>query len=391
MKIDNPQGKDIYAFDNRPYRICLHCIMDTSDPEIDFDEDGNCSHCKPYRNKSARQSQSIANRLKKNTKDAELSSILKKIKSAGLNKTYDCIIGVSGGVDSSYVAWLVKERGLRPLAIHLDNGWNSELAVQNIHRLLEKLKIELYTHVLNWEEFRDLQLSFLKASTADSEIPTDHALVALHYDVARKFDIKWFITGSNTQTESIMPRFWSQGHADWTYIKGLHKLFGTKRLSNYPHYSWAKLAYNTHVKRIQRVDILHYFDYKKMEVVEFLKKEMGWLPYPTKHGESTYTKFYQQYILPRKFNADKRRAHLSNLIVNGEITRDQALQQLESSTPPEKELQNDREFVIKKLGITESEFEEIMNAPPKTIYDYPNDSFSPLHQNVMSRFYKSFA
>ncbi|OUW17178.1 MAG: hypothetical protein CBD18_05355 [Opitutales bacterium TMED158] len=391
MKIDDPTNKNIYAKEFQPYQICNYCIMDTSDPEIEFDSDGNCRHCKPYRSRTSENASAIAERIKNQKRAAELESIVDKIKKAGRGKKYDCIIGVSGGVDSSYVAWLVKDLGLRPLAIHLDNGWNSELAVQNIHRLLEKLGIELYTHVLNWDEFRDLQLAFLKSSTADSEIPTDHALVALHYDVARKFGIKWFVTGSNTQTESIMPRYWSQGHADWTYIKGLHSLFGTKRLTNYPHYSWPKLAYHTHVKRIQRFDILHYVDYRKTEVVEFLKGEMGWVPYPTKHGESIYTKFYQQYILPRKFNADKRRAHLSNLVVNGEITRDEALGQLESSTPPERELQNDRAFVIKKLEIDEAEFESIMNAPPKTIYDYPNDSFSPLHQKIMARFYQRFA
>ena len=196
------------------YQICNNCIMDTSDPEITFNHSGRCNHCSQTKNYSCEE-----NKAYEQVFQRYVDSFIAKIKSDGKGKPYDCIIGVSGGVDSSYVAWLVKEKGLRPLAIHLDNGWNSEVAVKNIHTLLKILNIDLYTHILDWEEFKDLQIAFLKSSTPDLEIPSDHAIVALNYKIAQKYKINYFINGSNHQTESIMPRLWSQGHADWNYIK----------------------------------------------------------------------------------------------------------------------------------------------------------------------------
>lgn len=361
----------------REYQICNHCIMDTSDPEIQFTEDGQCNHCEGKFIPAPEIDAARYKYLKK-----EICQIVEKIKYEGKNKPYDCIIGISGGVDSSYLAWLVKDFGLRPLAVHLDNGWNTELAVQNIHTILQKLDIELYTHVLNWDEFKDLQIAFLKASTPDSEIPSDHAIFAINYQIAHKYGIKYFINGGNRQTESIMPRMWSQGHNDWTYIQSVHKKFGTRKLTNYPHFSRIKMQWYRSISGIQWINILEYFDYKKLEVVEMLKKDLGWVPYSTKHGESIYTKFYQEYILPVKFGADKRRAHISNLITNGEIDRETALTKFESEKTPKKKIKEDYEFVIKKLGLTESEFEKIMAAPKKTIYDYHNSSFDSFYNKM---------
>tara|TARA_B100001093_G_C26857837_1_gene1028288 strand:+ start:2074 stop:3159 length:1086 start_codon:yes stop_codon:yes gene_type:complete len=357
--------------------------MDTSDPEIHFNEIGRCNHCIEISKPDPEINKARYQYLQK-----EFSKIVYKIKQDGKNKPYDCVIGISGGVDSSYVAYLVKELGLRPLAVHLDNGWNAELAVQNIHTILSKLDIELYTHVLDWEEFKDLQLSFLKASTPDSEIPSDHAIFAINYEIANKYGIKYFINGGNRQTESIMPRIWSQGHNDWTYIESIHKQFGSKKLSNYPHYSWHKMQWYRNISGIKWINILEYYDYKKLEVVDMLKQDLGWVPYSTKHGESIYTKFFQEYILPVKFNADKRRAHLSNLITNGELSRQEALDKLEKEKTSESEIQSDREFVIKKLGISSDIFEQIMESPPKTIYDYHNSTFSSFYQNLQTQFNK---
>lgn len=368
---------------NQEYQICDCCIMDTSDPEIKFTEDGHCNHCEGKSIPDPVINDAYYKYLKN-----EIYKIINRIKEDGKKKPYDCIIGISGGVDSSYVAWLVKDFGLRPLAVHLDNGWNAELAVQNIHTILQKLDIELYTHVLNWDEFKDLQVAFLKASTPDSEIPSDHAIFAINYQIAHKYGIKYFINGGNRQTESIMPRMWSQGHNDWTYIQSVHKKFGTKKLSNYPHYSWQKIQWYRNISGIRWINILEYFDYKKLEVVEMLKKDLGWVPYSTKHGESIYTKFFQEYILPVKFGADKRRAHLSNLITNGELSRKEALNKLETDKTDESEIKADKEFVIKKLGVSCDEFEQIMESPPKTIYDYHNSTFSSFYQNLQTQFNK---
>lgn len=361
----------------KKYQICNYCIMDTSDPEIHFNENDDCNHCF---DKKANDLDINAARYR--SLKFELGQLVDKIKKDGKKKPYDCVIGISGGVDSSYVAWLVKDLGLRPLAVHLDNGWNAELAVQNIHTILSKLDIDLFTHVLDWEEFKDLQISFLKASTPDAEIPTDHAIFALNYEITHKHKLKYFINGSNRQTESIMPRMWSQGHNDWTYIQSVHKKFGTKKLKNYPHYSWSRLQYYRNISGIKWINILEYVDYKKLDVIDMLQKDLGWVPYSTKHGESLYTKFFQEYILPVKFGADKRRAHLSNLITNQEITREEALRKLEMEKTPDSEIENDYNFVIKKLGLSQTEFEEIMQSPIKTIYDYHNATFDSFYQKL---------
>jgi hypothetical protein len=285
---------------------------------------------------------------------------------------------LSGGVDSTYVAYLVKRAGLRPLAIHLDNGWNSETAVGNIERVVKILGIDLYTEVLDWDEFRSLQVALLRASTPDSEIPTDHAIVTTLYRQAIKHNVRFIIGGSNYATEQMVPRTWSHGHDDWRYIRTINKLFGARKLKTFPHYTFfEKRYYFPHIKKIQVVLILNYIEYDKFKVIELMKRELGWVPYGGKHHESIYTRFYQSYILPKKFGGDKRRPHLSCLINDDRIGRDQALAELQQLPVDEETIEQDRLFVIKKLGITEAEFDAIMNAEPKTTWEYPTDEVSP--------------
>ena len=347
--------------------------MDTSDPDIVFDEHGICSHCHAY--DQAIQDQVFSGESGKRI----LDSFVKKVKNEGQGKEYDCIIGVSGGVDSSYVAYLVHELGLRPLAVHLDNGWDSELAVKNIELLLNKLGIELYTYVLDWEEFRDLQLAFLRASTPDSEIPSDHAIVSSLYMKAKELDINSIIVGYNIRTESHLPSAWSYGHFDWRYISSVNKIHGTRPLTNFPHMTFLQRTY--YARRFNWFSILNYVDYSKNEAKKVLEDELGWKYYGGKHYESIYTRFYQGYILPHKFGYDKRRTHLSSLICSGEVTRAEALDELKKDPYPAALMRDDKEFVAKKFELTEQEFDDIMALPRKSFYDYP--SYEKEMQNTL--------
>jgi hypothetical protein len=255
--------------------------------------------------------------------------------------------------------------------VHVDNGWNSSLAVENIERVLNGLNIDLVTEVLDWDEFRDIQLAFLKASTPDSEIPTDHAIQAVLMRTAREYGLKFIISGSNVRSEAILPLAWSQGIRDWKYIRSVHKKFGTRKLQSFPHFSLLDFIRSRYVWRQQWIPLLNYIPYNKTEALRVLEDELGWVYYGGKHYESVYTRFFQAYILTRKFGADKRRAHISTLICSGEMTREQGLAALKEPNCDPQLLRQDREFVIKKLGLSEESFEQIMRLPKKTIADYP--------------------
>jgi N-acetyl sugar amidotransferase len=354
-----------------PYRICTRCVMNTSDPGIVFDAAGVCNHCHAYED-------AVATRVRTGSQaEAQLAALCERIRADGRSKDYDCIIGVSGGVDSSYVAYLVKQLGLRPLAVHLDNGWDSELAVKNIESILKRLGIELYTHVLDWEEFKDLQLAFLRASTPDSEIPSDHAIFAVMRHVAAKQKVRYVISGVNVRTESHLPRAWSQGHMDWRYIRSVHRRFGTRgRLRTFPHLTLLDL-YRYRATQ-EWVEILNFVEYDKARAKRVLIDELGWRDYGGKHFESVYTRFYQGYLLPRKFGYDKRRSHLSSLICSGQIARSEALRELEQEPYPVELQASDRKYVAKKFGLSEAEFDAIMALPPRSYHDYPN------HQRIYS-------
>lgn len=350
------------------HRTCTRCVMDTSDPTISFAADGVCNHCVAY--KIAFESKTYFGVRQ----TSSLEELVDGIKQRGRGKPYDCVIGLSGGVDSSYVAYYVAKLGLRPLAVHVDNGWNSELAVGNIENICRKLKIDLKTEVLNWEEFRDLQLAFLKASTPDAEIPSDHAIVATMYKTGRSLGVP-VIAGYNARTESHMPAAWSQGHYDRRYIRAVHKQHGTVQLTTFPMLNW--LEGQHFVKRL--VNILNYIPYLKAEAVTIITKELGWRNYGRKHSESTYTKFFQEYYLPRKFGYDKRRSHLSSLINAGEVSREAALEQLAVPACPEREGQEMVAYVQKKLQITASAYAAIETAVPRRYEDY--DSYGRLQQS----------
>ena len=349
----------------REYRICTRCLMDTSDPEIQFDEEGVCNHCHDY-------DRLIQQRVLRGEAGLlYLNGLVEQIKHEGRGKPYDCLMGVSGGVDSTYVAYVAKHKfGLRPLAIHMDNGWDSELAVKNIEETLKRLEIDLFTNVLNWEEFRDLQLAFLKASTPDSEIPSDHAIWAVIGDMAEKLKVRYVLTGFNVRTETHLPRAWSQGHFDWKYIRNVNKQFGKAKLKTIPHQGF--FTYYRRLFTLRRVDILNYLDYNKPEAMQLLERELGWKYYGGKHHESIYTRFYQGYILPTKFGYDKRLSHLSSQICSGEISRDAALAELQQPAYAPATQEEDREYVSKKLGVNDAEFDAIMNLPRKSYWDYPS-------------------
>jgi N-acetyl sugar amidotransferase len=341
--------------------------MDTvADSSIVFDASGICHHCRRY-------DEMFSTRvIRGEAGKAVLNTLVEKIKTDGAGKEYDCIIGVSGGVDSTYVAFLVKKLGLRPLAIHLDNGWNSELAVKNIERVLNKLGIDLFTYVIDWEEFRDLQVAFLKASTPDGEIPSDHAIFSVLWREATSRGIKYIISGMNFTTESIYVPDWAYGHSDWRYIKDVHNKFGTRTIRTYPHFSLLYLLYVNLFCRIRTVSILNYIDYDKNEAMRVLTDELGWQYYGGKHHESVYTRFYQGYVLPKKFGIDKRYGHLSDLINAGQITREAALKEMELPPYPEALQVEDLEYVSKKLGLRGGAFEEIMALPSMTFRNYKN-------------------
>ncbi len=348
-------------------KACVRCIMNrAADPLISFDAHGLCNHCQRYdrlvdvrtfRGEQARR---------------ELTALVEKIRGAGAGREYDCIVGVSGGVDSTYTAYRVKQLGLRALAVHLDNGWDSELAVKNIERVLKRLDIDLYTYVIDWNEFRDLQLAFLRASTPDGEIPTDHAINALLWHQAARRGIRYIISGMNFATESVSVPHWSYGHSDWRYIKDVHRRFGHLPLKTFPRFSLLELAWINVVRRVRIVSLLNYVEYNKADAIATLKEQLGWVEYGGKHHESLYTRFYQAWVLPRKFGIDKRWAHLSDLINSGQMTREAGLREIAQPAAPADILDQDREYAVKKLGLSDDEFEEIMQLPVRSFRDFRN-------------------
>jgi N-acetyl sugar amidotransferase len=358
---------------------CSNCILDnTDDPNITFDDKGVCNYCNYYF-KTAKQS------VRSEKKD--LGKIIAEISEAGKGKQYDCVIGVSGGVDSTYVAYLVKQKGLRPLAVHLDYGWNSELAVSNITNTLQALGIDLYTHVVDWEEIRDLQLAFLKASVVDIELINDFAIYALLHNQAYQRGIKYVLHGMNVETEGeILPAGWAHEKFDQLNILSIHKKFGKKKLRTYPRLSFFKRLYLNFVYKLKWVGILNYISYNKEEVKKKITAELGWRDYGGKHFESIFTRFYQAYILPRKFGIDKRKFHYSILICSGQMTRQEALEEMKKPVYDPEMMRTDYQFVLKKLGLTEKEFETIMKQPPRSHLEY--DSYLKKHYRYNEMFFR---
>ena len=372
------------------YQICTNCIMDTSDSEISFDENGVCTHCIRFENViKPRWFPNEVGRKK-------LDKIIEQIEIDGKGKEYDCVIGLSGGVDSSYLAYVLRTEypELKILAIHIDGGWNSELAVHNIENIVKILDIDLYTGVINWEEMKDLQLAYFKSQLANQDVPQDHAFFATLYNVANKYSIKYFLTGGNFATESILPSSWGYNSLDGKQLKTIHKKFGKIKMKEYITVSFFKRKiYYPYIKKFKIIRPLDFMKYNKDEAKNIIMEKINWKDYGGKHHESRFTKFFQAHWLPTKFGYDKRRAHLSSLIVSGQISRKKALEEINKPLYNAKELIVDIEFLSKKMGLSVKEFKNIMKMPNKAFGDYPSDyrldkNFSIFKATVMKWFKK---
>ena len=344
--------------------------MDTTDPDITFDEKGECGHCQAYdmvaRPVIERSCTPVGERILKDT--------INKIKTDGKNKKYDCLIGVSGGVDSTFLAYKIKQLGLNPLAVHCDSGWNSELAIKNIENILTKLNIDLYTYVINWEEMKDLQLSFFKASVANCDVPQDHAFLAVLYHIADKQKIKYILSGGNIETEFVLPRAWGHNASDLRHIKAIHKQFGSLKLTSYPTLSfWKRYLYYPYIKGIKTIRLLDYIPYNNEEAKKIISEKLEWRDYGGKHYESIFTRFFQAQYLLEKFNFDKRKAHLSSLILSGQLTREQALREIEKPPTSGVHHKEDKEFVAKKLGVSLDEFNKILALEERSYKDFASN------------------
>lgn len=350
-----------------PHQECTRCVMDTSDPWITFNDEGVCNHCQAYE-------AYIATVGTPEDRQRRLEQLVDQLKARGKGKDYDCIMGLSGGVDSSYLAWFaVKKLGLRPLVVHVDAGWNSELAVNNIQNIVQKLDLDMHTLVIDWPEIRDIQRAFFRAGIANLDVPQDHAFIASLYSEARKYGIKDILNGGNMQTESILPNAWGYDASDAVSLKAIHDKFGTVKLKNYPTIGkFRQLFYYPYVMKMRVHRPLELIDYSKDGAKKLLMEELGWRDYGGKHYESVFTKFFQAHYLPTKFGYDKRLAHYASLVVSGQMTREQAQGEMQKPLYDLQELEEDKAFWIKKLGITEEEFERVMAEKPSFHTDFAN-------------------
>lgn len=356
---------DLKANGGRVYQQCSISVMDTiADPNIRFDENGVSNYFAEY------QKQEKTWVVKGEAGERKLAELVSAIKEAGKGKKYDCITGVSGGVDSTYLVLRAKQLGLRPLIVHFDNGWNSELAVMNIENIIKRLGFDLYTLVVDWAEFRDIQMAYLKASVVDIEAITDHAIIGTLYKLAAENGIKYILSGSNIVTEATLPLHWIWNKSDHVNIKDIHQRYGKLPLKTFPFFSTRQKQVYIKAKGIEVVTPLNYMNYVKTDVKQAIIRELEWRDYGGKHYESVFTRFYQGYILPVKFGIDKRKAHLSNLIFSGQITKAEALSELSKPIYDPEQLQTDYDFVLKKFNLTGEEFEEIMKQPRREHNEY---------------------
>jgi N-acetyl sugar amidotransferase len=354
--------------ENSACQVCTRTVMDMTDPEIAFDQSGVSNHWYEY------HALTQTKLLPPQKAAAELSRVVQKTRDWGRGKAYDCVLGLSGGVDSSYLAHLAVELGLRPLLVHFDNGWNTELAVSNIERLVKGLNLDLFTFVMDWPEFRDLQRSYFKASVLDLDVPADHMIFGALYKIARRHRLKVILSGGNIVTEAILPRKWYYPKFDIANLRGIHRRYGTMPLRHLPAMGLGQMIYYGGLLGIVQVKLLDLITYDKKAAKHLLAAKYGWRDYGGKHYESIFTRFYQGYILPRKFNIDKRKAHLSNLICSGQITREEALQELQQPTYDPQLQMEDKSYVAKKLGFSDEEFEQILTLPNRDHGEFGSDA-----------------
>jgi len=357
------------TIEKRKYQICNNCVMDTSDSNITFNNKGICEYCENfYKN-------ILPNWDTGENGHEILMKKIDKIKSDGKNKKHDCLIGISGGVDSSYLTYIAKEKlNLRPLIFHVDGGWNTQIASNNIEKLVDHLKLDLHTEVINWPEMRDLQLSFFKAQVNTLDTPQDHAFFASLYNFASKYSFKYILTGANFSTECVRePLEWNYHTSDLSQLKDIHNKFGKIKLETFPQADILKYKiYYRFVRGVRVVTPLNYIPYKKDEAINLLSKKFGWQKYAYKHHESRFTKFYESYWLPKKFGFDKRRNQLSSLILTEQMQRDEALHIMSKSAYDQQTIDEDFEFIANKLDISISELQELFHGKNKTFKDYKN-------------------
>lgn len=356
-------------------QICTFCVMNTTALGIKFDENGQCNYCKDFKKKAE---------LKKNKNLDYLISRIKKD-----SKKYDCIVGLSGGVDSSYTLVKVVELGLKPLAVHLDNGWNSELAQNNIENLVKSLNVDLYTYVIDWNEYKSMMNSFFDADVIDIELLMDNAMYSINYQMAKKENVKFILSGSNFSTEGMsMPKNMNWIKFDKKNIQSIIKTFGDHKIQSYPVIGVLDLIRYILLYNIKWVHFLDYFNYNKNEAINILKNEYKFKTYEYKHYESIFTRFYQGYILPKKFNIDKRILHLSTLIVTNQLSREEALKKLKLNPySNDLELDEDKNYFLKKMNWSEKKLEEYLNRPPKPHTKFSNSKF--VYKNLL-KIYKLF-
>lgn len=354
---------------DREYQVCTNCVMDTTDSAISFDDHGVCDHCRDFED-NVKPGWYTDGRGR-----AQLAAIIDQVRAAGKGRDFDCILGLSGGLDSSYMLHLlVNEFDLRPLVFHVDGGWNSDLAVNNIQMLVDKLDLDLFTEVIDWEDMRDFQLAFFKSGMSQIDIPQDHAFVATLYKFANKYRVKHIMNGGNIATECVRnPLEWLYYGTDMWLINDIRKQFCTRQLVNYPFSSVLfHKFYLRYVRRVRVVRPLDYVPYSKELAIGTLRDEYGWRAYPQKHFESRFTKFFEGYWLPTRFSYDTRKVQFSSLILTGQMTRDEALIKLKVPAYDPDTIDDEFAYVAKKLGISGGELRHYHTMPLKSYKDYRN-------------------
>lgn len=368
------------------YRVCSRCIMDNqSSPDITFDENGVCCYCHQY------DEEVKIYGYQGEESDKKLKALVEKMKEDGKGKEYDCILGISGGVDSAYMAYIASKLGLRILAVHVDAGWNSEVAVDNIQKMCKKLNLDLHTIVIDWPSMKELQRAYMFSGIPNLDVPQDHAFLAGVFKYAKDNNIRYMLNGSNYATEGILPSNFGHVAVDFKHIKSVYKKCGRgkKIFNKYPHFSIFK--YYLMQKQIERVNLLNYVPYSKELAIRVLKEEFDWNYYGGKHYESRFTKFFQGYFLVEKYGYDKKRAHVSSLIVGGEMTREEALKEIDDdSSYTIAEKLADKDYIIKKLDISDAEWDEIMKAEPVADSTYKGNAdlikkLSAIKRKILTR------